>query len=220
MAQLIQCKDCGNQISKNAKSCPNCGAKNKRTSVITWLALVFIGLPFLWSIFSGASNSSKPLEAVEKNSTTSASVEPLVVENWAYDQSKDGMRDSVTYYATNTSSNSIDLDFPYNGGTQLTIVIRNTDSNGNEIMLITDNGQLWCEYNNCYMSAKFDDGEVKRYPLAKAAAGSSETMFLDNSTKDFIQNLKLSKAAMIEIGFFSHGKQQFEFKTNGLDWQH
>lgn len=57
MSKLINCKDCGNQISKNAKSCPNCGAKNKRTSIITWLALIFIGIPILWSVFSGASNS-------------------------------------------------------------------------------------------------------------------------------------------------------------------
>ena len=63
MAKLIQCKDCGNQISKNAESCPNCGAKNKRTSIITWLALIFIGIPVLWSVFSGAANDT-PSEPV------------------------------------------------------------------------------------------------------------------------------------------------------------
>lgn len=57
MAKLITCKDCGNQISKNAPTCPSCGAKNRQTSIITWLAAIFIGLPFLWSIFSGASNT-------------------------------------------------------------------------------------------------------------------------------------------------------------------
>lgn len=69
MAKLIRCKDCGNQISKNAASCPQCGAKNKQTSVITWLALIFIGIPFLWAIFSGASNpdNAASTESIENN---------------------------------------------------------------------------------------------------------------------------------------------------------
>lgn len=68
MANLIQCKDCGNQISRNAESCPNCGAKNKKTSIITWLALIFIGIPVLWSVFSGAANDtpSEPVAEVEE----------------------------------------------------------------------------------------------------------------------------------------------------------
>lgn len=68
------------------------------------------------------------------------------------------------------------------------------------------------------MSAKFDDGKVKRYPLSRAAAGSNETMFLDGSTEEFIRDLKQSNTAMLEIGFFNYGDQQFEFETSGLDW--
>ncbi|MBQ8999275.1 MAG: Ltp family lipoprotein [Clostridium sp.] len=30
MSKLINCKDCGKEISSGAKSCPNCGAKNKK----------------------------------------------------------------------------------------------------------------------------------------------------------------------------------------------
>lgn len=60
MAKLINCKDCGAQISKNANSCPQCGAKNKKTSIITWLVLIFIGVPFLWSILNGASSDKAP----------------------------------------------------------------------------------------------------------------------------------------------------------------
>lgn len=57
MARLVSCKDCGHQISKNAASCPNCGAKVKRTSIVSWLALIFIGIPILIAIFSGAGNN-------------------------------------------------------------------------------------------------------------------------------------------------------------------
>lgn len=31
MAKIINCKTCSKEIASNAKSCPNCGAKNKKT---------------------------------------------------------------------------------------------------------------------------------------------------------------------------------------------
>ncbi|MCU6061082.1 zinc-ribbon domain-containing protein, partial [Clostridioides difficile] len=30
MSKMIQCKSCSKEIASNAKSCPNCGAKNKK----------------------------------------------------------------------------------------------------------------------------------------------------------------------------------------------
>lgn len=42
---LIKCKECGKEISSNAKQCPNCGApKPKQTSFVTWVVAGFIGL--------------------------------------------------------------------------------------------------------------------------------------------------------------------------------
>lgn len=29
MAKLLNCKDCGHQVSKSAEACPNCGARLK-----------------------------------------------------------------------------------------------------------------------------------------------------------------------------------------------
>lgn len=236
MAKLVQCKDCGNQISKNADSCPNCGAKVKRTSVLTWIAIIFIGM----IVISAMSSIMSDEDVISPDANISSAEEPVVTagadetslpvtsepevqetaSNWEYEESTDEMRGSASYFATIGSVNNIRLEFPYTGGTSLFLIIRNMPENGNEVLISTDNGQLWCEYSNCYMSAKFDDGEVKRYPLARAAAGSSETMFLDGSIEQFINDLKQSKTAMIEIGFFNYGNQQFRFDTNGLEWSH
>jgi len=38
---LISCKECEHKISKKTKKCPNCGAPNKRTSIVTWVVLGF-----------------------------------------------------------------------------------------------------------------------------------------------------------------------------------
>jgi hypothetical protein len=41
---LVKCHECKKEISKSAKTCPNCGTKPRRTSLFTWLVLIlFIG---------------------------------------------------------------------------------------------------------------------------------------------------------------------------------
>lgn len=60
---LIKCKECGHEISKSAKSCPNCGAKIVRTSGFTKLVAFFIALSVIGYI---ASNSNdKEMKAVQ-----------------------------------------------------------------------------------------------------------------------------------------------------------
>lgn len=40
---LVKCKECGSEVSTQAKACPKCGAKPpKKTSIVTWMVLLFI----------------------------------------------------------------------------------------------------------------------------------------------------------------------------------
>jgi len=40
---LVKCKECGEQVSSNAKTCPNCGVNApKKTSFITFLVLLTV----------------------------------------------------------------------------------------------------------------------------------------------------------------------------------
>ena len=40
---LVICKECGEQVSTKAKTCPSCGAKPpKKTSIVTWMVLILI----------------------------------------------------------------------------------------------------------------------------------------------------------------------------------
>lgn len=46
---LINCKECGTEISNKAKTCPKCGAKVvKSVGIFGWIAVLFIG----WMTFS------------------------------------------------------------------------------------------------------------------------------------------------------------------------
>lgn len=74
MSKLINCKVCGNEMAKSAKTCPSCGAKNKKPFYKKW---------WIWSILivvvvavassggtnnSGVENDTKEPPIVEKNS--------------------------------------------------------------------------------------------------------------------------------------------------------
>ena len=59
MAKLVECKDCGHEISKKAKSCPGCGAPQKaRTNPVTKLLAIIIFGSMGIAIFSGEGGSS------------------------------------------------------------------------------------------------------------------------------------------------------------------
>ena len=146
--------------------------------------------------------------------------ESAIINNWQYNQSEDEMRGTTTYTAIATSRNNVHLSSPYTGGTDLSIIVRHSDELNNEVLVVTNNGQLWCEYRNCIMTVKFDDKNIEQYPMSRAAGGSSEAMFLDGSEDIFINKLKDSKTTMLEIGFYNNGDQQFTLDTENLDWQH
>lgn len=71
MAKLTKCGDCEHEISKKAKSCPNCGAPQKaRTSPVTKLLAIIIFGSMGIAIFSGGFNTSS--NSGSNNYTTSS----------------------------------------------------------------------------------------------------------------------------------------------------
>lgn len=62
---LIKCKECNNEISSKAKTCPKCGAKNKRPSG----CLNIVGGLFLGFIFVSVYFASNPINKNQNNNT-------------------------------------------------------------------------------------------------------------------------------------------------------
>ena len=92
---LTKCKDCGNEVSKKAASCPNCGAPLKKakrkTSTFTWLVLILIAL-VVWVQSSNETSKiqqtttqptkAKPeVKVVKKSSVSAATKEKF--KKWA-----------------------------------------------------------------------------------------------------------------------------------------
>jgi hypothetical protein len=68
---MTKCKECSNEISTEAESCPKCGAKIARTSLFTKLVAIFIAVPLLIGIFNSSSHQSSstaltPAQQAEK----------------------------------------------------------------------------------------------------------------------------------------------------------
>jgi hypothetical protein len=50
---LIQCKECGGEVSTQAKACPKCGTRVKRTKWWLWAPLAVLALVFVWGAITG-----------------------------------------------------------------------------------------------------------------------------------------------------------------------
>ncbi len=54
---LVACKECGNEVSTDAKACPKCGAKVPHTKWWIWGPLVLVLVLFIWGVATGPKNT-------------------------------------------------------------------------------------------------------------------------------------------------------------------
>lgn len=84
--KMKNCKVCGTQIAKSAKTCPNCGAKLKMKHPILSSVLVVIILMVIISIFSGGNNKDVPTKVenvapVEVEETVDSGSDEIITSN-------------------------------------------------------------------------------------------------------------------------------------------
>lgn len=67
---MSKCKECGTEVSTKAKQCPKCGAPvKKKTSLVTWLVGILVGLWFIGYIASDPSTSTSSSSAAKSEPT-------------------------------------------------------------------------------------------------------------------------------------------------------
>lgn len=72
VAELIECKSCGKEIAKSAKTCPHCGAKNKGGGFLKWIGIIFVVLIVIAVLNSGR-------EVDDSTSTQSAAMQTIAI---------------------------------------------------------------------------------------------------------------------------------------------
>ncbi len=79
MSKLVNCKDCGKEVSKNAKTCPNCGAKVKKGGVflkiVLGLFLFFVFIGIIANLDDNESSSSTQTSSKKSFTTQNTKVE-------------------------------------------------------------------------------------------------------------------------------------------------
>ncbi len=128
------------------------------------------------------------------------------------------MTDEKKYFARVTSTNEIEFDFPYHGGSNFDIVARK-DGKETDLMLTVTKGQFISSMGDEIISMKFDNGKVEKYYYTMAADGSADVIFFSNPAK-IIKKLKGAKKVKIEAMFYDAGKKVIEFDVDGLKWNH
>ena len=69
--KIITCKTCGAEIAKNAKTCPSCGAKNKKGKK-KWIILGIILLVIIFIVIGSSGGDSKDIDYSKPDYTVSA----------------------------------------------------------------------------------------------------------------------------------------------------
>ena len=211
------CKECGAPVSDKAESCPMCGAKQpKATSVLTWVCVGILGLAAIIWMYSDKTPGTSSGAVSTTQATESENVKP---KNWQYETSKDEMRGIESKFATTVSTNTVDFDFPYNGGSKLILALRKRGSDVDVMVSITK-GQILCGVKNCEAAFKFDNGAVQSITMSEPDSHASDLLFVayDKTESKIISQLKNSKKLVIEVPFYQQGKKQFTFDVSGLEW--
>ncbi len=198
-------------------------------TVIKWIVGIFLAFWIIGAVGEFISGSSSPAdvseqvmqkdqEAAKEDQNTSLAEDAKPLTNWMYQESVDEMRGETTYLAINKSLNTAELAFPYGAGVELNIVLRDDAKYGENVFFGVNKGQLFCSYQDCYISIKFDDGPVQKLATSEASGGRSESLFLEDGINAFVEKLKESETVMIEVNFYDHGTEQFKFDVSELNW--
>lgn len=211
------CKECGGPVSNKAKSCPQCGATIVK-QVPKWIIVAVIFIACAW-VYSCISNKPQGGSQTVVSSNQGDAQQEVKKENWQYHSKKDDMRSLETNFAYNDSLNSVDFDFPYNGGSKLILVLRKSSKN-QDVMLVISKGQFICGIRECEAQFKFDDKPIKSITMSESDTHKSDTLFVafDKTEEEIIKQLKSSKKLVIEVKFYQEGAKQFTFDVSNLNW--
>lgn len=157
--------------------------------------------------------------STSKKEVPTDSVKAEVITNWVYSQDSDKMTSNKQYFAECKSTNEIEFQAPYSGGSYFTITVRNME-NKNDVCISVSKGQFMTSVMGSEsMKVKFDNDSPVSFTFNSAADGSADIIFL-NQSKKFISRLKTAKKVIIETMFFQEGNKQLEFDVDGLKWNH
>jgi len=194
---------------------------NKSLAVFLFLSIVFIG-------GSCSDNFDKILNS--KVDTTNApfilKVDTTVVtrnlsgknEVWSYNEYIDKMDGEKIFFARVNSTNEVQLEAPYDGGSTFTLGIRKRKSESCDVFLVVSKGQfIISSIGDIKARIKFDNEAPFNITISETSDFKSNKIYL-GSVQKIIQKLLKAKKVIIEAEFYQNGNVQAEFDVNNLKW--
>lgn len=183
----------------------------KKTIVVA-IALIALGI-VIKACSSANADVPDASEKLIMEKTSDDKADFLKTNTWKYDSSTNNMGDKYLY-AEIDANEKVYMEFPYNGGSTGTLLIRNKNGK-KEAMFLIDKGQIDTDYDGTYIRVKFDDQTPQKWSMSGSADNSSDILFFENASS-LIKKVKESKKVVLEVPFFQNGNQQFVFNTENL----
>lgn len=178
-----------------------------------WLPYVIGGLAIAFVILA---NSRSPVGT--SSLPTLSNAETYKDAKWDYGSAKDGMRGTVSKWATLNSQSDLDLPSPYDG-----LNVASIQASKGGLILTVTKGQFLCHSDDT-VSIKFDNGPVFSYPCSTPDNGQTETIYINNAyslakgqPEDVVDGIVKAKTMVIEAQFYDAGSRQLMFNVAGLD---
>lgn len=167
-----------------------------------------------------SNSDSIVVDSVEIDDISIASKEEKQLKTWNYSTDTDEMNDSKSRFASLVSDNTVNFDFPYQGGSSLILTVRYMKKYGTDVYIKISSGQFICnEYqgtNN--VRVRFDEAPPVKFSTNEPSDGSSDMLFLNNANK-FIKLAKQAKTIKIEAPFYQERNRIFIFTVDKpLEW--
>lgn len=213
---MIKCGECKQDISDKAEKCPHCGAPvKKKTSLLTWIVAGVVGIVVI-SAFSGKPSDTP--SSIPSTSSGNATADVVVKPEWNMGNDIDSVSGKPSKVAIMDSTNLVDMEFPYNGGSVGSIIIRKHPRYGKDVIFKVSKGQLLCDISDgCAISVRFDDKPARQVHATEPADHSNDTLFLSGYDR-LVKDIKSSKKMIVEATFFQNGARTYEFQVEGLQW--
>lgn len=224
---LRPCKECKTEVSTSATNCPKCGAPVKTKvgcgTVIAGSALFLIFMVVLGSIVGPRSQVEPPAASTLASAPTTLDA-PAAPETpsepsspWAYSNLADAMHEQKTKTGCTTSTNKVDLDWPYSDVTADLCIRKGPRFGLDAYVQLNGDGQILCKIWTCTVRIRFDKGAARAFTAVGAADHSSNIIFIKGVPK-LVQALKKSEKTVIEIELYQAGVQALEFPTRQFEW--
>lgn len=137
--------------------------------------------------------------------------------DWEISEKVDEMSGSVNNFAEVYSTNELDFDFPYDGGSSFALILRHMGGS-NSICLFSNNAQFDMNYDSTdKVQIRIDDKPAIWYSFSESQSDKPGLIFINN-TAQLIEELKAGKKLKIQASFFEEGSKIIKFDIEGLVW--